>query len=342
MHQSPRLRRHPFVQTSLPGELEEALVRTCGAEKLALLRPFRTLAAEVNYARLRNVALAYCFCSAPGRIRFAAKPDIRLQFALNCSGTAVIDGKRMEISPKETCIIPPGTASETDFGSGFEQLVVTIDAGAVARKLGARQAGDPHGAPDFREVGEAEQSKLQNLRRLVLFAAAELDADSPIPEPALAEIEHALIVSFLCATRRNFRSARAARPRSVAPWQVRLVEDYIRANWKEPLTIVILAAVTNASVRSIFNSFKRSRGYTPMAFVKKTRLEHTKLMLQAPGPNTSVTGVAFACSFHSLGHFARDYHLAFGELPSETLDRARGPRRAFAFNGKDSRPEAEA
>src|SRR6266849_4951814 len=159
MQQSPRLRRYPFVQTSLPGELEDARVRTCGAEKLALLRPFGTLAAEVNHVRLGNVALAYCFCSAPGRIRFAASADIRLQFALNCSGTAVFHGKRMEISPRETCIIPPGTASETDFGSGFEQLVVTIDAGAVARQLGARIAGDPHGAPDFREVGDAEQSK---------------------------------------------------------------------------------------------------------------------------------------------------------------------------------------
>jgi AraC-like DNA-binding protein len=342
MQQSPRLRRYPLVQTSLPGELENALVRACGAEKLALLRPFGTLAAEVNHIRLGDVALAYCFCSAPARVRFAASADFRLQFALNGSGTTICHGKRLPISPKEICIIPPGTASEADFASGFEQLVMTIDAGAVARKLGARIAGDPHGGPDFRDIGSAEQSTLQNLRRLVLFAAAELDADSPIPEPALAEIEQALIVSLLCATHRNFRSARAARPKSVAPWQVRLVEDYIRANWSQPLTIETLAAVTNASVRSIFNSFKRSRGYTPMAFMKKTRLEQTKLMLQAAGPKASVTGVAFACGFHSLGHFARDYHLAFGELPSATLDRARGPRRDLTCAGRDSRPEAEA
>jgi transcriptional regulator GlxA family with amidase domain len=32
-----------------------------------------------------------------------------------------------------------------------------------------------------------------------------------------------------------------------------------------------------------------------------------------------VTGVAFACGFQNLGHFARDYRLRFGELPSETL-----------------------
>jgi len=34
--------------------------------------------------------------------------------------------------------------------------------------------------------------------------------------------------------------------------------------------------------------------------------------------------VAFNCGFGNLGHFAREYREAFGELPSETLARARG------------------
>jgi hypothetical protein len=31
-----------------------------------------------------------------------------------------------------------------------------------------------------------------------------------------------------------------------------------------------------------------------------------------------------------MGHFARDYRAAFGELPSDTLNRARGTRRPGA------------
>jgi transcriptional regulator GlxA family with amidase domain len=42
-------------------------------------------------------------------------------------------------------------------------------------------------------------------------------------------------------------------------------------------------------------------------------------MLQAPAEVTSVIDVAFQCGFLNAGHFARDYRLAFGELPSETL-----------------------
>jgi len=38
--------------------------------------------------------------------------------------------------------------------------------------------------------------------------------------------------------------------------------------------------------------------------------------------STTVTGVAFACGFSNLGHFANDYRATFGELPSDTLRRA--------------------
>jgi transcriptional regulator GlxA family with amidase domain len=47
-------------------------------------------------------------------------------------------------------------------------------------------------------------------------------------------------------------------------------------------------------------------------------------MLTAPDLHTSVTGVAFACGFANLGHFAKEFHEAFGELPSEILARSKG------------------
>ena len=60
-----------------------------------------------------------------------------------------------------------------------------------------------------------------------------------------------------------------------------------------------------------------------MAFVKQVRLRHAQDMLLNPDANTSVTGVAFACGFQNLGHFARDYRQTFGELPSATLGRSK-------------------
>ena len=63
-----------------------------------------------------------------------------------------------------------------------------------------------------------------------------------------------------------------------------------------------------------------------MAFVKSVRLGHARRMLQEPDRTTSVVSVAFACGFLNPGHFARDYRLAFGELPSMTLGVAKHRR----------------
>jgi AraC-like DNA-binding protein len=49
-----------------------------------------------------------------------------------------------------------------------------------------------------------------------------------------------------------------------------------------------------------------------------------------------VINVASQCGFLNPGHFARDYRIAFGELPSETL---RQSRRGENFSGMASKAE---
>jgi transcriptional regulator GlxA family with amidase domain len=65
-----------------------------------------------------------------------------------------------------------------------------------------------------------------------------------------------------------------------------------------------------------------------MDFVKDIRLDHSKQLLSAPTPSTSVTEVALACGFGNLGHFSQYYRRKFGEPPSHTLNRARTGKRA--------------
>jgi transcriptional regulator GlxA family with amidase domain len=108
-----------------------------------------------------------------------------------------------------------------------------------------------------------------------------------------------------------------------ASWQVRNAEAYIEANWSRPITIEAIAAATGISVRSLFKSFSRSKHGSPMAAVKAIRLRHAHEILRRANPTTTVTATAFACGFQNLGHFAKQYQLLVGELPSVTLARAR-------------------
>ena len=135
-----------------------------------------------------------------------------------------------------------------------------------------------------------------------------------------------LLIAFLTANPHNFTDALERDQPRPAPWQVRRVEEYIAANWNRPITVEALAAAAGASARSIFKAFRDSRSCSPMAFVKSVRLQHARRILQQPDSATTVVSTAFACGFLNPGHFARDYRLAFGELPSETLGAAKYKR----------------
>jgi AraC-like DNA-binding protein len=203
-------------------------------------------------------------------------------------------------------------------------LALRIDTQELTRKLGTLLGYQPKGSLRFETAQNNHRSELQSFKRMVTFAADELDRTrAALPKPVLDEMEQSLVVGFLSCNRNEFSDLLTNPVRQIAPWQVRLVEEYVEANWNRALTLEALSAATGASTRAIFNSFKKSRGYSPMVFLKQVRLRHANEMLSTADGGASVTAVAFACCFLNVGHFARDYRAVFGELPSETLARGR-------------------
>jgi transcriptional regulator GlxA family with amidase domain len=131
------------------------------------------------------------------------------------------------------------------------------------------------------------------------------------------------MVAFLKAVPNSFSEILQRRPSEGAGAHVRRVEEYIDAHWRLPISVEHLANVAGVGVRTIFATFKRHRGYTPLAYLKSVRLKNAHELLRSPTDTTSVTDVALNCGFSNLGHFAKDYQDALGELPSSTLARAR-------------------
>jgi len=48
---------------------------------------------------------------------------------------------------------------------------------------------------------------------------------------------------------------------------VRHAEEYIEANWDRPMSFEVIAATVGVGVRSPFATYRRSRGYCPVAFL---------------------------------------------------------------------------
>jgi AraC-like DNA-binding protein len=321
------LHRFQLFSTTVPEEMGDALINVLGAREFVPVGDLNDFQARGSYLQMKNVSLMFGECNAPVRLKFPEGNLIRQQLAIRGRGRTSFGGAKFDVTPDETVVIPAGVEMKQCDGAGLAQFILRIDPAALKSKLGALLGTTVAKNIEFATPSSFANPELQRLRRLIEFIVSELDReDGGVPAHALAEFEQMLLVGFLTANHNNFSHLMERDHARPAPWQVRLIEDYIDANWKKPITIEMLADVTGGSARSIFKTFKETRGCTPMAFVKQVRLNNARRLLQSPEETTSVIGVALACGFLNSGHFARDYRLAFGELPSVTLNNSRRSR----------------
>jgi AraC-like DNA-binding protein len=104
---------------------------------------------------------------------------------------------------------------------------------------------------------------------------------------------------------------------------VRNVEDCLEAAGDRPLHLSEVCFALRASRRSLHRAFHEVYGIGPVTFLRRKRLcaVHTILKSSAPGTKT-VAGVALEQGFTELGRFSQNYHVMFGEYPSQTLKRS--------------------
>src|SRR6266849_4518457 len=273
----------PLIDTRNPDEFRETLVNNFGALGFDLCPGTPAFEVTRSYLRLKSLDLVFGACSAAYQVRFPEVPLVKQHFALRQAGRTTFGGMQFEISRHEASVIPAGVEMTHEYEAGFEQFIFRLDASALQAKLSAVV-----GMPIARHIEFAHRSsfsnpELQRLRRMLEFMVSELERDDgKVPAAALVEFEQLLLVTFLSANRHNFSDLLEREQPRPAPWQVRLVEEYIVANWNRPITVEALATAAGASTRSVFKAFRDARDCSPMAFVKSVRLEHARRMLQQP------------------------------------------------------------
>ena len=104
---------------------------------------------------------------------------------------------------------------------------------------------------------------------------------------------------------------------------VRRVEDFIYAHPEQPLRSETLVAVSGICSSSLYEAFKHCLGTTPMRLLREVRLLRIREDLLRPEAETTVTSVALDWGVSHLARFGGCYARRFGELPSETLAKAR-------------------
>jgi AraC-like DNA-binding protein len=322
------LERWPSIKTSSPEGVRGFLFGREEPSRLKAAAPGGSFA-QINCVELSQIGLGFQYVASEMETDMPPIGCFSQFFCLDGRGESFIGEAAIPITEDHSSVVGPHVETRMRFDAGFRGLTLHVARDTLARKLEALLGFRPEEDNiEFSPRVSLVDPLARHLQHSTLFLAQELDAsDAPSPDMAFKEFEEYLILLFLRANRHTFSDLLHAPERgNNAPWQVKLAEDYLEANWAKSVTIEDIAAKAGVSARSIFKAFRQSRGYSPMSFLKELRLKKAREMLQRAEHEASVAGIARRCGFLSLGHFARDYEKRFGERPSITLRGARGRR----------------
>jgi AraC-like DNA-binding protein len=100
---------------------------------------------------------------------------------------------------------------------------------------------------------------------------------------------------------------------------------WLRGHLSEPVRLEQLADIAGVRPRTLETHFKLFLGTTPLGWVRRMRLSQARQRFLRSAGKGTVTDVAVATGFNQLGRFAAQYRKVFGELPSATIQRSKGP-----------------
>jgi AraC-like DNA-binding protein len=317
------LHKFPGLLTGDADELSGALSPFYGGPIVKPERDPTPFRAQLNICRLDRMSLGFGASATALKIDTDENPYFLHEFLVRGTVEHRNNGVVVAETPYKGAAGEPGSLN-LSYGPNFELFTVFLNQNSVSDVLSGLI-----GAPASRKIkleraGYPERPEPPMMRGLVRLLISELDReDCDVSPVLLAEMQQAILVAYLSGVDHNHSHLLNAPNKTLSSLLVRRAEEYIEANWREPISVEALALVINAGARNLFHTFKANRGYSPMYFVKQVRLKHANKMLAKPELGTSVTDVAFECGFGNLSHFASDYRKVFGEHPSETLRRAR-------------------
>ncbi len=233
------------------------------------------------------------------------------------------EDQQVVADPRTAAVFNPTGRTVLDrWSARATQLCLKIDRSALEQELSLRLDRPLGRLLKFRLAMDMTTPAGRNWHHAVLMLAGELDAPGGfMTQPLLAQEVQRLIVSGLLWSQQHTYSADLRSPASAPrPRTVKLAMDLIESEPERAWAVADLAELTGISVRSIEDGFRRYVGISPVAYLRRCRLDRAHNQLQTAAPNSlTVADVAHRWGFTHLGRFSRAYHEKFDQYPSETL-----------------------
>ncbi len=151
-----------------------------------------------------------------------------------------------------------------------------------------------------------------------------LDVRQAAAEPLLMSTAERLLAAVTLATFPNnaLTDPTSEDSHDAHPATLRRAVAFIDDNAHLQITTADIASAADVTVRAVQLAFRRHLDTTPLAYLRRVRLEKAHRELLAADPaHTTVTEVAYRWGFASASRFAAQYRAAYGVMPSRTLRR---------------------
>lgn len=164
------------------------------------------------------------------------------------------------------------------------------------------------------------------LLRAIEFVTAEWDEDGVLVQNSHSRrhLESMVLTNLLIAASGPHQNLfNEENERTLSNTLTRTL-DYIHDRASDLVTLTDLTRHSGVGLRTLQIQFKRHLGCTPLEYLRDVRLSAVRDELgNAQSDETTVTDVASRWGFYNLGRFSGIYRAKYGELPSETLRKAR-------------------
>ncbi|MGF1426711.1 AraC family transcriptional regulator [Kitasatospora sp. LaBMicrA B282] len=242
-----------------------------------------------------------------------------VQVPLAGQGSVTVDGVQLDSS---RCIAGPGQRLSMVWSGEARNRILVIPAAAVQTALTSRLGETPAGTPRFAPVlGEdtATDAWLRIAADLAHWADAGLAGRSPL---ATAHLEQVLVHGLLDLQPHALPGTPDDRGGPLLPSALRRATAYCAEHAHEPISVADLARAARVSLRTLRAGFRTHLQTTPLAYLRRVRLDlaHHDLLAIADGrAEGTVTDVALRWGFTHLGRFAETYRQEYGITPSQRL-----------------------
>ncbi|MGC4815161.1 AraC family transcriptional regulator [Micromonospora sp. DT228] len=290
------------------------------------LRP-HNVAGQFTYqqesAEAGPVLVSRVRCGADIEARFL-QPLTDLMFLSVLHGQVeTTDGRdTTRTGPGEVLLNPTGRPF-TNICRDFDIYCVNLDPLVVTEAATERTGIDPVDfrfeaiTPISREMGQFWHSTTVHLYDL--FNGPSEPLRSPLVIGAAIDLVASAALAVFPNTAMTMSHRVEAVPLPAGP--VRRAVSFIETHSDEAITAAQIAEAARVTPRALQAAFRRQLGTTPMAYLRRTRLNraHQDLLGADPTQGATVAEIAHRWGYPHTGRFAADYRAAHGQSPSDTL-----------------------